>query len=223
MTTWTDVVGAIAAAVTALLAGAAIVFAWYQLRIAAASRDDVTRPYVVAHLEPLQEPLQFVDLVVRNYGQTAAYNVDFKADPPLARTRQGRPSEPVFVFSSMPTLAPGQEWRTYFDFGPDRLTSDLAVRNRVTLTYKRHPDDHEALTTTCDLDWSVLFGARTIERKGLRDIAKSLDRIARAMNDTRRGGRVQVGLDWPDETPARRRIRPLPRALIPRRGRTRVR
>ncbi len=68
-----------------------------------------SQPYVVAYMEPSEASKMFIDFVVKNYGLTAARNVVIQIDPAPRRSFDG---EEVAIPSTVPILAPGQEWRS---------------------------------------------------------------------------------------------------------------
>lgn len=83
-----DWIAAIAAAVTSLVAAFALLYARGQVKEAARGRQltqdlDIERsqPYVVAFIERAASSEALVDLVIRNYGLTAARSVHIELDP----------------------------------------------------------------------------------------------------------------------------------------------
>src|SRR5262245_14565535 len=71
---------AAAAWVTAFVAIAAAVVGLGQLAEARRVRLEQSQPYVVIFMEPSRAGTYFIDLVVRNFGTTAAYDVRVKVD-----------------------------------------------------------------------------------------------------------------------------------------------
>lgn len=127
----TDWVGASASALTFLIAAFALWIAWSQLREAASARRQTKKlerekaqPYVVAYLEENVVGAEILDLVIKNFGQTAGRNVRLSFDPILNRTDGNGGDEPVELPEVISFLAPGQEWRTLFDFANVRVNRD---------------------------------------------------------------------------------------------------
>jgi hypothetical protein len=112
-------------ATVALIAGGVAVG---QLGEARRLREEQAQPYVVAYMEPSVAGAYFMDLVVRNFGTTAAHDVRLRIDPAPRRAAGTRGD--VWPPDSIPVLVPGQEWRTLWDCGA-RVDSGL-------------PDHHEA-------------------------------------------------------------------------------
>lgn len=177
---------ALAACVTAAVAVLAACVAIWQVREARRLREEQAQPYVVAYMEPTAATPQIIDLVIKNFGSTAATDVTFRADPPLRRSDQAGESEAVELFEIIPVLVPGQEWRTMWDFGPERARTELPDRYNVVLAYgdsrrKRLPP------LRFELDWRPYKTRRWVTIYGLHDIAKSLREINRTTGRWREG------------------------------------
>lgn len=84
-------------------------------------REEQARPYVVAYMDPNPSHWGFVDLVIRNFGRTAAYAVQTSFTPelevaPFTRLDTGERQTKLSYPKNIPMLAPGQEWRTSWDY-----------------------------------------------------------------------------------------------------------
>lgn len=172
----TEYIQAAAAVATALVACAALWFAGGQVREMRDTRREMAQPYVVAYLEPITSNPEFVDLVVKNFGQTAAYDIRLHAMPPLLRSSDHGP-EPLSVFEVLPTLVPGQSWSTYFDNGIHRKGESYPAMHEVVLEYR---DSHgrQLSPSKSVLDWRVFETRSWIVEKGLPELTKSVSRIA---------------------------------------------
>lgn len=166
---------AIAAAIAAAIVG------WRQLQEARRLRAEQAQPYVVAFMDDTPGHGRFVDLVVRNFGTTAAYDVRISADPVLQRSKQGGGSEDVWLPARIPVLVPGQEWRTWWDFMPSRVKAGLTKSHSVTVTYK---DSKGTDLTPSEslLDWSQYDQRHYVDTKGVHEVAKTLEEIAKTMS-----------------------------------------
>jgi hypothetical protein len=84
-----------------------------QVRIA----EEQAQPNVVLYTELNPSVKQFIEVVVKNFGTTPAYNVKALIGPPLKATPNllsaGKLAD--VVIPEFPILAPGQEWRTGWD------------------------------------------------------------------------------------------------------------
>jgi hypothetical protein len=104
-----------------LLGVAALIFAYRQLKKNRELKREQIRPHVAMFMEPHATDWHLIELVVRNFGETAAYDVRFAfVNPPTVGLYENEHDGLVNVGelalpASIPTLAPGQEWRTIWD------------------------------------------------------------------------------------------------------------
>lgn len=121
--------------------GLALVTIWQTWLLNRAS----AQPYVVVFLEAVRETKEdnpAVHIVVKNYGRTTARNVRLRFDkrPRVISTRLGGQCLPSRSFlplpDEIPSLVPGQEWRTVWDIGPAYLASNLDRQFPVTVLYR---------------------------------------------------------------------------------------
>ncbi len=123
---WNDLTGAgsagwlvIAVWAAVILGLAALIYAYRQLKRNRELRLEETRPHVAMFMEPHASDWHLIELVVRNFGETAAYDVQFAlTNPPTVGQYESEHDGMVNVGelalpSTIPALAPGQEWRTY--------------------------------------------------------------------------------------------------------------
>lgn len=168
---------AIAAWTTLAVALAAAIGAFKQLGEARRTREEEAQPYVVVFMEPTISP-EFIDLVIRNLGKTAAYSVKLTSSPPLTQT-DGSSTTELWLPEEIPVLVPGQEWRTFWNTAIDRKGKDLPTAHAVEVTYT--DSRGKPLTLNSSLDWSVYQGRQWIDQKGLHDAAKALGEIAKVL------------------------------------------
>lgn len=126
-----EVWAAIGQWVTAGIAVAAAVFALNQVQEARRTRERQTQPNVVAFADLNSEHPGWLDLVVKNFGQTSAYCVRFHFEPwptviPWTDPRTGDAVTRLRVPDEIPVLAPGQAWRTLWDEGEARASAEFA-------------------------------------------------------------------------------------------------
>ncbi|HEY4268745.1 MAG TPA: hypothetical protein VGM94_11190 [Galbitalea sp.] len=191
---WTEIVIAAAAALTFLVAVAAAIVALVQVVEARKTRDEQTRPYVVAYLV---KDRFILDLVIKNFGTTPARNVRVTSNKEMHRvTPQNAMVDKIELFDSMPVLVPGQEWKTFFDSGRD-LAQAKAAGN---------PHDVYTLTITCDdwrgrpvepetfaLDWRQFESILYSTPKTIEDVAKGVEDIAKELHDLKETSSVGRG------------------------------
>lgn len=149
-----------------------------------------TRPHVGVLMEPHAADWHVIELVVRNFGKTAAYNVRFSfPNPPTVAEYENSSDGYAEVVelqlpSEIPVLAPGQEWRLVWDSALDRAEIGGGIESRFTgtVTYFDRPDsprgwrfwqrERPQLQTDVVLDWDALPPVQRIELMTTHDLAK---------------------------------------------------
>ncbi|MGI8691799.1 MAG: hypothetical protein ACR2JK_02715 [Geodermatophilaceae bacterium] len=167
---------ALAALVTAATAVVAATIALLQLRHAQALRLELAQPYVVAYMDSWPNDQRFVDIVVRNFGSTIAKDVRIVVTPAARRSVPGTEPEDVWLPECIRVLVPGQEWRTSWDFAPERAETDLPDRHEAVIRY-RDSQDKLLPATPSVLDWGAHKGRQWVTTYGLHDAAKALREI----------------------------------------------
>lgn len=115
-----DAAAAWAQWVTVAIAAGAAWFARGQVLEARKTRQRVAQPDVVVFIDHNPKNWQWFDLVVKNFGQTPAYNVRVKLPTPLPipaylDPHTGANIAHLYIPDSIAVLAPGQEWRTLWN------------------------------------------------------------------------------------------------------------
>lgn len=150
------------------------------------------RPQVAMFMEPHASDWHVIELVVHNFGQTAAHGVrfDFPHPPTVAAYEDnhfGGPPEiaELDLPSELPLLAPGQEWRTVWDSAISREQLGGSIRSRFdgTLTYTdqarpaggkaaRAWKKRQTFESKVCLDWATLQPVQRLELLTGHDLAK---------------------------------------------------
>jgi hypothetical protein len=172
---------ALAAVVTASIAFLALVVAVYHWHEVRALRREESSPYVVASLEPDRSDARIVHLVIRNLGRTVAHDVRVAVTPPPVRS-SGVGGGDVPYPAELPSLAPGQEQRIFWDFGPWRYQQrdELDARHRVHVDYadsRGQPRQTDAV-----LDWDALMlGPGWVGRHPLDELDRHVESVERSL------------------------------------------
>lgn len=184
----------------AIAAWAALVFGIVVLvvvnRMVARNRQlkqDQVRPQVTMFMEPHASDWHLIELVVRNFGQTAAHNItfDFTQHPTVAIYEDSDHDGELDVTelrlpSELTVLAPGQEWRTIWDSAISREELGGSIRSRFegALTYydmpapgtgerrSRFGPKRREFESTAVLDWATLQPVQRLELMTTHDLAK---------------------------------------------------
>lgn len=196
---WLDLAGlgsagwlTVAAWAALALAVAALVYAHRQLRRYHQRHAEKLRPHVSVFMEQHPADWHVVELVVRNFGPTAAHDVQLEfTNPPTVAKYEERYDEslPEIVELDLPdelaVLAPGQEWRTVWDSARNRTEFGGAIRSRFdgVVTYRDRPWPHRSEKTRgarrgrrfedrVVLDWATLPPVPRLELMATHDLAR---------------------------------------------------
>ena len=138
------------------------------------AREEHSKPKVVCYFDHHTRKRQIYDLVIKNCGNSAAFNVKLVFSPQLER--YGARRLPALKEIRFRVMAPGYEWRTFWDSFPGTdisKTPDEFVAN-VTFDWDRGRR-HEAYDT--DFDVKSLIGywiGETSVEDSLQEIAKAI-------------------------------------------------
>jgi hypothetical protein len=168
----------------------ALIYANRQIRRTHRLHTEETRPHVGMFMEPHAADWHVIELVVRNFGKTSAYDIQFTFPhpPTVAEYENAHDGYADVVKLQLPrqlaTLAPGQEWRTVWDSALDRAELGEAIESRFTgtVTYYDRPETprgwkfwqraRRLLETKVVLDWDALPPVQRIELMTTHDLAK---------------------------------------------------
>lgn len=173
---WTAVVIAIFTIyVTANYAKKQVAAALGQLDEAKATREEQAQPNVVAFTEPNDVSWQILEIVVKNFGTTPAFDIELDFDEPLtvSPTYSLGDYEHVRIPEVIPILAPGQEWRTTWD-SAIRREETLGLDDHFTGTVRYRDSKQNSYSTPAIFEWASLKTTMRLEQKGTHHISKTL-------------------------------------------------
>lgn len=204
-----DAVAALATAAAVAVAVVAATFAGWQIREARKLRIEQAEPNVAALMESNPNSPQVIEFAVRNFGATAARNVTVRSDPPMRRSTNSGPPDPVWIPERIPYLAPGQEWRTTWDFATRRV-SDKALKDEDVhlVVVKFDGLTKRRRQSTATLDWGAFKGRRFLDQKSIHHAAGALIEIKKVLSSVTDGAgrrRLRV-LGWDGDAVERVRL-----------------
>jgi hypothetical protein len=168
----------------------ALVFTNRQINRNRRLEAEQARPHVAMHMEPHAADWHVIELVVRNFGRTAAYDIRFSfPNPPTVAEYENAADGYADITElqlprELPVLAPGQEWRMVWDSALDRTQIGSGIESRFTGTVIYHDRPgrpgrrrfwqrkRPALETKVVLDWDALPPVQRIELMTTHDLAK---------------------------------------------------
>jgi hypothetical protein len=173
-----------------VLGVAALIFANQQIRRSRRLAAEETRPHIGMFMEPHAADWHVIELVVRNFGKTSAYDVQFTfPHPPTVAEYENATDGYADVVElqlphQLPALAPSQEWRTVWDSALDRAELGEGIESRFpgTVTYYDRVDTprgwkfwqrrRRPFETKVVLDWAALPPVQRIELMTNHNLAK---------------------------------------------------
>jgi hypothetical protein len=180
---WTAL-GTCVAAGTALAAVlAALVIGRRQLGEAQTLRREQAQPYIAVFIEETGTGIHQYNLVVKNFGATAAKDVRVSITPPprSANLRNSHAEHYFKIPEVISVLVPGQEWSTYWDWsGALDKATDLPRRYDAEVSF-RDSRGKEVDTYQFVLDWEPLIARGGPTRYGIHQVADSLQDISTAI------------------------------------------
>lgn len=166
---------------TLTVASLAANYARGQLDLARTLREDKARPFIIVDLDRTRGPGRpFMDLIIKNTGETIAKNVKLTFDPPLTTTLDetaqratGHPLRDSTIFrQGIPSMPPGREYRILFEHMVDRYATDLPRQYSVRINFDSARGPEEPLEQTLDLD--LFYGILQVDEHNTHHIAKTL-------------------------------------------------
>ena len=134
------------------------------------------QPYVAIFIDhDVAVDPRFADLVVRNFGTTAAHKVRVETHPTPQRATAGEGFREVWLPDCIPVLVPRQEWRTLWDFAPTRAENELPDRHEATVCF----EDSQAkpFRYSYILDWGAYRNRMHVTTYGMHHVAEALREI----------------------------------------------
>jgi hypothetical protein len=140
-------------------------------------RDAQAQPYVVVFIEEAEGPRSNVDLVVKNFGRTAATEIRVELDGALDSAVLSPEHSPVRIPEIIPSLAPGQEWRTFWDSLISRKDSSLPMSLTGRVSFRDFEGRKKFKPTSFVLDLQVLMDRGYATAYRMHDAAGALREI----------------------------------------------
>ena len=87
----------------------------------------------------------------------------------------------------IPTLVPGQEWRTLWDVSTARLDLEITDKHLATVEFYGPAQKRKKFRYEYDLNWQLYTGRRWVEEYGTHHGAKALREIEKHLKKWREG------------------------------------
>lgn len=199
-----EVWSAIGTWVTAVIAIVAAAFAWSQVKVARETREEQAQPNVVLYTEPNEADWHILEIVIKNFGSTPAYNVRIAITPALQATPNLYSDDKIVevpVPSRIPILVPGQAFKTIWDVATERHDHMLDLQRKLGKAqislldyYNQIPERrHTAKVTYTDikrvkiyeteaeLNFDMLDGTTQIDVNTVHNLTKEVEKLRKEM------------------------------------------
>ncbi len=171
---------AVAAWATVAIAAIAGAVAVRQVGEARKLRRQQAQPYVAVFMDRNGADPKLVDLVLRNFGTTAATEITLDIDPPPKRAAASEVGHgDVWLPDRIPTLVPGQEWRQLWDSTPQRVDAKLPDRHDALVRFKDPQGTEHCFGFV--LDWGATRKRMYAQTYGMHDGVEALREIAKKL------------------------------------------
>lgn len=203
MHTWIDWAnrnqGILTLSFSAVVMAATVVYAvltWVLVRETTKLRKAETEPNIAIYVVPEEKSPFILDMVLKNFGSGAAYDLRFRFDPPEYRHNR------IFIwdvalFNGLDYMAPGTQHRFLFGSAIELLGEDEPKPFTVTVSYRGQLGIQRTESFTISV--AHLHGMQVSSESTERDVAKALKQIASDLrsimgyrSDSKRGVRVDI-------------------------------
>lgn len=156
-----------------------------QVREARETRERVAQPEVVVFVDH-HEVRHYMDLVIKNFGQTTAYNIRITLpDLEVARYKNENTGQKVMHLlfpRKIAVLAPGQEWRTVWDSAVRRENFKGQLQDQyggiVEFDDKINGPGKRTYSNPIALDIRMFWNTMWIEQNKGKSVEKALYKIS---------------------------------------------
>ncbi len=171
--------GAFSVLFTFVVMGATVVYAvltWFLVRETKKLRKVETDPNISIYLEPQEQWISLMDLVIQNNGRGAAYDVRFEISPDF-ECREGEHLSSNPFMQHVRYLAPGQKLKLFLASAVEVLPR--ATGKAFTMTASYRSATGQAFKEEFNLDFEHFRGMVTVAKSPLYKIADLLEKIQR--------------------------------------------
>lgn len=162
--------------VVALATVAYVVLTWSLVSETKKLREVQTEPKISAIIQPREEWLNFIDLIIQNIGLGPAYNIQFQVDPDFEEEeRSFKLSDIGFIKNGLRYLAPNQKLQTYLTNLADNFEEKCNNPFIIVISYqnaigKMYNDEYL-------IDFSQRREIRDLDKPAINKIADGIESI----------------------------------------------
>lgn len=171
--------GAFSMVFSAVVAFATVVYAiltWKLVSETKKMREAQTEPKISVIVQPTEEWINAIDMIIQNIGLGPAYNVKFKVEPDFEYTEGKFLSELGFIKDGLRYLAPSQKLQIFLTSMADNFEEKVKKSFKIKVAYqnsiggKKYEDSYT-------IDFSQFIGLRHLGEPPLYKISKNIEKI----------------------------------------------
>ncbi|MDK2864886.1 MAG: hypothetical protein PWP37_1078 [Thermotogota bacterium] len=172
--------GAFAVIFSAVVAVATVMYAILTWRLTSETRkmrEVQTEPKVSVIVQPKEEWINFIDMVIQNIGLGPAYNIKFKINPDFEYAKGKFLSELGFMKNGLRYLAPSQKLQFFLTSMIENFEEKTKKTFEIRVTYQNNVG--KKYEDVYIIDFSQLIGLSQLGEPPLYKIAKNIEKIQR--------------------------------------------
>jgi len=170
--------GAFAVIFSAVVAFATIIYAILTWRLVSETRkmrEAQTEPKVSVTIQPREERINLIDMVIQNIGLGPAYNIEFEVSPDFEYAKGRFLSELGFMKNGLIYLAPNQKLQFFLTSMIENFEEKTKKPFEIRVTYKNSVG--KKYKDVYMIDFSQLIGLSQLGEPPLYKIAKNIEKI----------------------------------------------
>ena len=172
--------GAFAVIFSALVAIATIIYAiltWKLVSQTRKMREAQTEPKISVTIQPREEWINLIDMVIQNIGLGPAYNIKFEVSPDFEYTKGKFLSDLGVIKNGLRYLAPNQKIQFFLTSMIENFEEKTKNHFEVRVTYQNSAG--KKYEDVYIIDFSELIGLSQLGEPPLYKIAKNIEEIQR--------------------------------------------
>ncbi len=138
-------------------------------------REAQTEPRVSVTIQPREEWINFIDIVIQSIGLGPAYNVKFKVEPDFEYAKGNFLSELGFIKNGLRYLAPNQKLQFFLTSMIENFEEKTKYSFEIKVTYKNSLG--KKYEDAYIIDFSQLIGLNQLGEPSLYKISKNIEKI----------------------------------------------
>lgn len=186
--------GAFSVIFSAFVAIATMVYAVLTWRLVSETRkmrESQTEPNISITIQPREEWISLIDMIIQNIGSGPAYNVKFEINPDFEYAKGKMLSELSLIKKGLEYFAPNQKYRFFLTSMVENYEEKIKNPFEVKVTYENIVG--KTYEGKYLVNFSTLVGLRQLGEPSLYKISKNIERIQRDINHLSTGfSRMEV-------------------------------